>query len=883
MVVFTEITNNNGPINKRIEADGSKSAAASVYDAVGKTVRLELKDFPNYIEGLKDDQALVLGICGESEFELGLAGGSKIARTKEFFKYCNSDSVGLMLFDIDGGSAHGPWKDAEINGFIEKLEGILNGCLIGHEGLEREKLCRFERDSCTAGVVKDGVRLGNGKHIYFPVRNPNEKLLELIFQWSWLNGFGTHLVSRSGSVLLRSILDIAVKSPERLVFESDCSVADGMEVVTRECKYIPGGVIDCELALLALEEAIDNEYVKKSRAYVAEIEKSPEVQRIRRQYEEAEVARLMGDKAMSKRDARNVVYNRQKGVLLSSDFIVLNDMSEVAVYDILVDRDSWHGRSDIRPPLEPEYGVSKAKIFVNDVSVKLNCFAHGGQIFDLHFDEAGIKQWVSEATDDELEDNFADFLAIADVDGAAAEKIYKEVGKRIGVTVTAVKKDVKNKVVRKEDEPDENVGEDGGGEGLSKNATHYDIASDIADKFKEGYKVFGGVFYAYDKTIWKGKSANHMLKMVAANYGHCLNCTTQPKYNQVLRTLLEIVAPQENSENWPCKPGIPCSNNFWLFEDGEIGPVGYDKGIGARYKLGFEPDFDMPTPMWDKVLKGVVNVECLQKLLGLALCGVLTPLLQKVGVFKGVGGSGKSTVSHVLRAMLPGNRISTMSMGQMNVPERCTVLVDSVLTLVAEENRSEKKIVNIDGFKRITGGDAVSCRYLFRDPFTFIPQTSVLISMNEWPNLTSFGSDVARRLDSFIVKFEQAYSDDEKIDRIDKIIVERELPGVLAWMIEGIRKWSEDKSDDLISKELFREWQKSTNSIEEFITDMCVVGGRVEVIRSALYDAYVRYCQSGELSRIGRNEFYDEVRKYKMISDKSKTDNEYFVGISLKS
>jgi hypothetical protein len=44
-------------------------------------------------------------------------------------------------------------------------------------------------------------------------------VIEVVFDTLWANGFGWSLISKSGAVLTRGLIDASVGSPERPIFE----------------------------------------------------------------------------------------------------------------------------------------------------------------------------------------------------------------------------------------------------------------------------------------------------------------------------------------------------------------------------------------------------------------------------------------------------------------------------------------------------------------------------------------------------------------------------------------------------------------------------------------------------------------------------------------
>lgn len=99
-----------------------------------------------------------------------------------------------------------------------------------------------------------------------------------------------------------------------------------------------------------------------------------------------------------------------------------------------------------------------------------------------------------------------------------------------------------------------------------------------------------------------------------------------------------------------------------------------------------------------------------------------------------------------------------------------------------EEGRrwSEAKI------KSITGGDAISARFMRQDFFTFRPQLKLWVAGNHKPSVRSVDQAMRRRLQ--LIPFTVTIPEEER----DKDLSEKlkaEWPIILRWMIEGCLEW----------------------------------------------------------------------------------------------
>jgi len=105
-----------------------------------------------------------------------------------------------------------------------------------------------------------------------------------------------------------------------------------------------------------------------------------------------------------------------------------------------------------------------------------------------------------------------------------------------------------------------------------------------------------------------------------------------------------------------------------------------------------------------------------------------------------------------------------------------------VTAVETEEGRrwAESKI------KALTGGDKIAARFMRQDFFEYAPQFKLVIAGNHKPGLRAVDEAIRRRFNliPFTITIPPAERDEKLSDRLKP-----ELPGILAWMIQGALEW----------------------------------------------------------------------------------------------
>ncbi|MGA9600025.1 MAG: hypothetical protein WBS22_07210, partial [Methylocystis sp.] len=218
----------------------------------------------NLIEKMAPNEALSLGRLAPNVGEsapgtrvrsLKSAPESAIARSRDFLEFIPG-APAFMLLDVDRKGMP-PVVADRINaagGVVQLLTELFPGLM---------KAARVERASTSAGISNRATGQAfagsGGMHIYLLVEDGADipRALEALGKRLWLSGCGWLNVGSAGQVLVRSIVDASVGSPERLVFEGAPIVEPPLaqDIDARRPSVAPGLAVDTRRAIPSLSEA----------------------------------------------------------------------------------------------------------------------------------------------------------------------------------------------------------------------------------------------------------------------------------------------------------------------------------------------------------------------------------------------------------------------------------------------------------------------------------------------------------------------------------------------------------------------------------------------------------------------------------------------------
>jgi hypothetical protein len=350
---------------------------------------------------LDRSEALVLGdhVAEADEIEIVMAkhadpSRGRYGRTLDTFKFRPGEPAACLLdFDQKAMPDDVAERIEGLGGFEGAIESLLPGL---------PNCARVIRASTSAGIYNeetgDQFKAGGGKHLYVLAKDGADipRFLRDLQARAWLAGLGWIMVAGRGALLIRSIVDVTVGSPERLVFEGPpCVVAPlAQDQEARAPVAHDGEMIDTRSACPPLTDA----EMQRHQALVDAAKRAakPEVETSR----EKAAEKLAADRDIPIASARTMVTASTNGMLLSYDELHFDDeeIGVVSVANILADPARYNGET-LADPIEGRcYGRGKARLYFNGGGhVIVNSFAHGGCVYKVLHCPEYIANRVEEA------------------------------------------------------------------------------------------------------------------------------------------------------------------------------------------------------------------------------------------------------------------------------------------------------------------------------------------------------------------------------------------------------------------------------------------------------------------------------------------------------
>ena len=303
----------------------------------------------------------------------------------------------------------------------------------------------------------------------------------------------------------------------------------------------------------------------------------------------------------------------------------------------------------------------------------------------------------------------------------------------------------------------------------------------------------------------------------------------------------------------------------------KLAPVVYDPGAKC--------------PRWTRFLEEIFDphpdlIAFSQTMVGYMLTGDTRE--ECLFLASGAGRNGKGTFTHTIATML-GDYAGTADFSTFIATRDDARPRDDIANmrgkrLITSQESREGAIFAESIVKWLTGGDRVRARRLYENSFEFDPTHKLLLATNHKPEVR--GTDVAIWSRIKLIPFDVCF--DGREDKSLKTTLIDELPGILAWAVEGCLRWREDGLGVPPSVlNATKEYRNKSDQVGRFIAECCVVGEYASGKARGLYLAYRKWAEESGETATSEITFLDQVSDRGFKKDHTRSGSVYS-GIGLK-
>lgn len=255
-------------------------------------------------------------------------------------------------------------------------------------------------------------------------------------------------------------------------------------------------------------------------------------------------------------------------------------------------------------------------------------------------------------------------------------------------------------------------------------------------------------------------------------------------------------------------------------------------------------------------------------------------------ILHGDGNNGKSTLLEVLSHVLGGYAVDTPTDTIMRKPNQSSGISNDIARLanarmVTASEPAEGQRLNDELIKQMTGGYALTARFLHAEFFSFTPRFKLWLDTNHIPSIRETGPSMRRRLR--LIPFDNKVTEETKDKELgDKLIAE--ASGILNWCLDGCKDWQANGMGYPVEvMEKTNNYLDDMDTLGHFIDAACSIHMQAMVQAQALYNAYVAWCTEANEHPIGSKTFSQAIANKGFAIDRKSGKGSRFLGIGLAS
>jgi putative DNA primase/helicase len=241
--------------------------------------------------------------------------------------------------------------------------------------------------------------------------------------------------------------------------------------------------------------------------------------------------------------------------------------------------------------------------------------------------------------------------------------------------------------------------------------------------------------------------------------------------------------------------------------------------------VDYDPNAEMP--LIKEFLLEIMNISSdlvpfIQRMFGYSLTGDTRE--QVLPLCFGVGANGKTTLLGLFQEMLGDYAMATstsMLMIKRNESIACDLATLKGMRFVTASGVEDGQRFAESKVKELTGGDLITARHLYGDPFTFKPNFKIWLCVNHKPTIRGTDMGIWRRV--HLIPFAVVIPK-ERQDKNLPLKLRQELPGLLTWAVAGCLEWQKNGLGvPGAVEQATKGYKEEMDVLVQFIAERCTV------------------------------------------------------------
>jgi P4 family phage/plasmid primase-like protien len=314
------------------------------------------------------------------------------------------------------------------------------------------------------------------------------------------------------------------------------------------------------------------------------------------------------------------------------------------------------------------------------------------------------------------------------------------------------------------------------------------------------------------------------------------------------------------------RPILACRNGLLVLDSDNPQLLDHSPNWFSTSVLPFDYTEGAGCPLFKASLKTILNdeqgaVDFMQEWFGYHLWD--NEYAQSFLILLGRGFNGKSMLLAVLRAFIGEENVSAVGLADFGKDFGLSPTVGKKANISGDMGRVDQTAVG--HLKKYTGGDLLTINRKHLPSITLKPTAKLTFATNVKPHMHDPSDGTWRRL--HLLEMQYVIPAGERNPRMVDVgwwVDSGELPGILNWALEGMRrlkekKWAFTETDKMRADKA--QYRQEMSGVLTFkARHIRVVGGREDFVRhGAAYTLYQEFCKRTGLNYVASEaEFYEE-------------------------
>jgi len=343
-------------------------------------------------------------------------------------------------------------------------------------------------------------------------------------------------------------------------------------------------------------------------------------------------------------------------------------------------------------------------------------------------------------------------------------------------------------------------------------------------------------------------------------------------------------------------PGIPVDpdeldqhRNLLVVNNGTVdlrtGTLGLHRREDLATKLApVDYDPDAAAPSWVTFLEQILPDpdvrEFLQRFAGYCLTGDVTEHV--IAFLLGIGANGKTTFLEALTKVMGDYACQAapdLLLRRRDDPHPAGLADLKGARLALASETGEGRHLDEALVKRLSGGDRIKARQLYKDWFEFDPTHKFVVATNHRPEITGTDQGIWRRIR--LIPFDVTIPAEQQDRQLGAKLAD-ESAGILEWAVQGCVAWRQHGLGEPAAViAATADYRSDMDVLGEFVSEYCVLAPSVSARACDLFERYTGWASDAGETPMTPRKFGFRMRDLGLT--KERRNGIWWTGIGLKT